>query len=389
MRKILYTIIISLTVAVGGYAQPRLDGILDIGSHNINAGEEFMTVSFNVTVAPKAVKSDYQFTVVPVLTDGYYKVSLAPIIIQGRRVKVNEARYELASGSTVEYDNVIFMKNGETTRYMSITPTQLWMQGARLVIESEMAGCCTQVEYQSKVLAENISIPIMYEDPIVEIVEVIEQKEVMSEPVTKLKSKADQLADIHTFVIPVSEYDYSDPFKAYNENRDNSLVIYFRQGSSKIDITYLDNARTVHDLINAVNMIQASDDSEVKYMLVAGFASPEGRLEANEKLAFERARNVKEYVAERTALSPEKVKVFNGSVDWIGLRKLVEDSNIPDKDRVLYIIDYIPVWDSQAQIGRHGELMRLNNGSTYRYMYREFFPKLRNGASIKVYYENK
>ena len=70
------------------------------------------------------------------------------------------------------------------------------------------------------------------------------------------------------------------------------------------------------------------------------------------------------------------------------MRELVAASDMKDKRAVLNIIDNTPLWDSSRQIGRQGELMRLNGGTTYRYMYNHFFPQLRNATYIKIYYGN-
>jgi len=54
---------------------------------------------------------------------------------------------------------------------------------------------------------------------------------------------------------------------------------------------------------------------------------------------------------------------------------------------VLNIIDTVPVWDATKNVGRLGLIMQLNQGKTYEYMKRHFFPKLRNAGYIKVFYE--
>jgi hypothetical protein len=68
---------------------------------------------------------------------------------------------------------------------------------------------------------------------------------------------------------------------------------------------------------------------------------------------------------------------------------MVEKSNLPEKRDILSIIDNTPVWDSGRQVGRLGELMRLNGGRTYRYLLNEYFPYLRSGAFIRVYHKSE
>ena len=82
-------------------------------------------------------------------------------------------------------------------------------------------------------------------------------------------------------------------------------------------------------------------------------------------------------------LGAEQIELYNGKVNWGGLRKLVAQSSMPYRDQVLNIIDNTPDYRRQA------ELMRLGGGAPYRYMLNNLFPELRNATYIKVYYENK
>ena len=156
-----------------------------------------------------------------------------------------------------------------------------------------------------------------------------------------------------------------------------------------VDPSYRDNAATLDNLISTIREIERSSDSRVVRVVIAGFASPEGTAEVNDRLARERAEAIRSYLTENSAISNDQVDLYNGSVDWHGLRMMVAASNMPDRDKVLDIIDNTPVWDAGRNTGRHGELMRLSGGVPYRYMLRDFFPDLRNAAYIRAYYENK
>jgi hypothetical protein len=97
---------------------------------------------------------------------------------------------------------------------------------------------------------------------------------------------------------------------------------------------------------------------------------------------------VKEYIVKQTGFEGDKIVLYNGTEDWRGLRMLVENSTMPYRDEVLKVIENTPLWDAATQTGRQGVLMRLRGGEPYKYIYKNFFPLLRNGAFIKVYYEN-
>ena len=107
----------------------------------------------------------------------------------------------------------------------------------------------------------------------------------------------------------------------------------------------------------------------------------------NEYLAGKRAQALTDYITSHTALSPSLFEISNIGVAWNALRALVADSDMAGKQQVLNIIDTVPVWDATKNVGRLGLIMQLNQGKTYEYMKRHFFPKLRNAGYIKVFYE--
>jgi hypothetical protein len=171
--------------------------------------------------------------------------------------------------------------------------------------------------------------------------------------------------------------------------REGALSLQFRQGSKTIVRELGENNRALVDLISVVRAIESSADSRVTRVVITGFTSPEGLLVDNQKLAQARADAVRAFVLDNSTLGSSRVQAHNGAVDWEGLRKLVADSNMPGKFRVLQIIDETPIWDARRNVGRHGELMRLNGGETYKYMLQYFFPQMRQAAFIKVYYDIK
>lgn len=171
-----------------------------------------------------------------------------------------------------------------------------------------------------------------------------------------------------------------------DRNREGSLIVYYELDSRTIDRNYRDNAASLARIREAVRTIEESEDSQVARVVIAGFASPEGLQSYNERLAWDRALRIKEWLLEQTGLTEEKVRVYNGAEDWRGLRKLVEESDLADKNQVLEIIDRAPQTDDAN--GRLAQLKRINNGETYRYLFERLFPELRNAAYIKVYFEN-
>ena len=203
-------------------------------------------------------------------------------------------------------------------------------------------------------------------------------------------STGDKLAQSYPYITPYEKFREprdSEPLSV--EERKHAITVHFVQGSYVVSESYGDNRQALADIMSSIRILENSADSEVAAVVVAGFTSPEGNYEANQRLAARRAEAVKAYILNRSGVRSDQVSVYAGGIDWQGLRMLAEASDMPSRQAVLDIIDNTPVWDAQRQVGRHGELMRLGGGDPYRYMLREFFPKMRNAAYIKVYYRNK
>ena len=338
-------------------------------------------VSFTAHIDHQSVKRNHTLVFAPVLTDGEFSVSLPPVVVEGKGARTAEARREWTSGTVARYDGAVYAESGSTVNYTASVPTQYWMNGATLKLERVLGGCTSYNRLADDALVRDLALWRTVE-PEPEITPVPESAWV---PVTV----ADSLSLAFSFILPETEYDETDPFKIYDDERENSLIVYFQVAKYDIVRGYMDNEHTLRNLVTAINMILSAPDSEVKHIVVAGFASPEGSFEQNNRLAFERAVSVKEYIMQSTGMADAKIKVYNGSEDWRGLRAMVVKSSLPEKRQIIEILDHAPVVGAGGQESRLTQLRQLNGGRTYNYLLNEYFPYLRNGAFIKVYYRNR
>jgi outer membrane protein OmpA-like peptidoglycan-associated protein len=256
------------------------------------------------------------------------------------------------------------------------------MVGGQLTLDGVSMGCCSSTEVPLGPLADNI----LYAERIIEtrLVEV---------PVVVPHTTGEEMAGQYRFVAPAEDFtlvrealqnpgDRAIVDRFIAETRQGSISIYFGQGLRALDDSFSSNNKSLVELIAAVRALILSGDSRVAAIVIAGFSSPEGSPELNDRLAYDRAVVVKDFLVDNTGVDPSVVRVFNGGADWAGLRKLVERSSMYDKQRVLEIID-------RGGADRLAMLRRLDGGRTYRYMLENLFPKLRQAAYIKVYYESK
>jgi outer membrane protein OmpA-like peptidoglycan-associated protein len=377
MKKRITILAIILLSTLSAASAQLADG--RVGIENISARREgeFVRVIYNAVIAPRAVKRDYSLLFVPVIVGGGFRQSLPAVVVHGRGSAVARRRRELAFGTTAGYDKATVVANGNIMTLSAIVPFQKWMHGADIVFESIEGGCCTMGVLQSAVVTRGI------------LPEPVSQPVPIPEPEWVPVSVGDSLSTAFRFVLPFSEFDPQEPFRIYDDERDNGLVIYYPLAKYDIDPDYMENSYSLNNLVNCIGMIVGSNDSKLAKIIVAGFASPEGSLELNDRLAFERAVSLKKYLMDHAGIADGDVLLFNGSVDWRGLRARIARGTLPEREALLRLIDNTPIYGENGRPGRFEALRRMNGGSTYRYLQAEHFPYLRSGAFIKVFYENK
>ena len=371
LSAILFATISAATAQVAG-------GRVAIENISVERQGESVEVNYVATIAPGAVKRDHTLMFAPVIVGEGFRQSLPAVVVHGPGSKVARRRRELSFGTNPGYGSATVATNGGRGPLSATVPFQEWMSGAEILFEAIEGGCCSSTILGSVAVARDI-LP----QPAAHVA--IPEPEPEWVPV----SVGDSLSTAFTFVVPFSEFDPEDPFKIYDDERGNALEVYFRLAKYDMDPLYPDNSYNLGNLVGCINMIMASGDSRVERIIVGGFASPEGSTALNDRLAFERAVTLKRYIMDNTAIRDDQVAVFNGSVDWRGLRMRIARSNMEEKDELLALIDNTPVEPTIVSPGRLEALRRLRGGSTYFRLQLEHFPYLRTGAFIKVFYRNR
>lgn len=378
MKRIFLVILTLFPVSFCVKAQNVQEKIEITGAEIVRSGDE-VSVTFCAQTKKNAVKGNFSYALSPVVTNGEHQVSFPTIVVRGKRAARVQARNEKLSGRPADCPEFRIVPPGVSVDYSASVPFQQWMEGAMLVLESSGWGCCSSETYSDRLLSDNILPPAVCEKPI--------PVETAPPPSPKLLTTGDTLALTFSFVIPESEWNEAEPI--YDEDREKALVIYFRQNGNDIRSDYENNQMTLINMSAAIQTILESPDSQVSRIIVAGYSSPEGPFRYNDRLAWERAVSVKEYIMKNTGIPDNMISLHNGSEDWRGLRAMVAASDLRDKAEILQIIDTVPILSADGlRKERLQRLKDLNGGVSYRYMANHFFPRLRNGAFIRVYYTN-
>lgn len=161
-----------------------------------------------------------------------------------------------------------------------------------------------------------------------------------------------------------------------------SAKIYFHRAMYNIDLGYEHNGSTLSNFIYEFNDIYGSDPSSFSYILIRTGCSPEGGIEYNRQLAFNRAKSIRDYLVDHLGINPTQVRIDPVGIDWSGLREEMAKQYFPGR------------WDMFALMDRYGvisstergdeatcqiQMMRDRGGEPWRWMSQNIFPKLRAG----------
>ena len=160
------------------------------------------------------------------------------------------------------------------------------------------------------------------------------------------------------------------------ETRD-SVQVYFRQGHSKLDLSFGDNRQALESIVKRLWEMR-SDALRLDRVAFVGGASPEGGVARNNYLSEQRAKALFAYLKERVPLPDSLLTVDYLGRNWHGLLRLVEATpEVPYREETLALLRDICGQDAGKSADPLGRLMRLKDGVPYRYMYRTLFPTLR------------
>lgn len=163
----------------------------------------------------------------------------------------------------------------------------------------------------------------------------------------------------------------------------DSVRVYFKQGIYKLELDFEDNERHLESFITRMHRLYKERRFAINQIRIVSGASPEGSSTINHMLSDRRAKAILDYLRNYMALPDSLINIVSPGVDWDGLERLVADSDLEYRDKVLDIVRNTPEWiykDGKIVDGRKRQLMMLQGGKVWWDMYDKLFPTLRSSA---------
>lgn len=152
----------------------------------------------------------------------------------------------------------------------------------------------------------------------------------------------------------------------------------FEAKMTKFNPNFADNAAALAELDKFIEEMNNNSSIEILRVSILGYASVEGTVDNNDKVSYKRTRSLADYISAKSPVLAKKALVGINGEDWEGLSKLVESSNMENKDKAIEIIN-------GPESGRFGKLRKLNGGKDYNRMMNELFPELRRADLVIEY----
>ncbi len=155
-----------------------------------------------------------------------------------------------------------------------------------------------------------------------------------------------------------------------SNNASNEFSVKYQINLARLISTYGNNATELKGLRSFVDNITEDDNKEIKRIEVTGYASPDGPVALNERLAKERAVDCSNYIKENHDIENCPCSAVGVALTWSDAEKAIAESSIPSKADVLQIIK-----SGESQMAIEAKLKEMS--SSWSYLANNILPKMR------------
>ena len=161
-----------------------------------------------------------------------------------------------------------------------------------------------------------------------------------------------------------------------------ALYVYFPTDSFNLDRQFGNNGLIMDSILYLVSELMKDSLTDMKMIQIVGFASFDGPLKRNIRLAQNRAKALKDYIQTNLNVPDSLFEVNSGGEAWSELEWAVEQSDYKLKNQILRIIR-----EEKDLNERERRLRQHNYGWTYVFLRDQLLARYRNAGYIKVYFD--
>lgn len=158
--------------------------------------------------------------------------------------------------------------------------------------------------------------------------------------------------------------------------------LHFRWDRSELDTAYMGNGEA---LARLSEQITAIGTAHIDSVVIRSQSSPEGTTRYNERLSIRRAATMRRWMEQHHAPLTDRLAIYPEGESWGQLRTLIAADTLLDSrtvERLLQILD-----DPATSIDT--KRWRITHHRAYRYLYRTYYPRIRNSMVCVVYFRRE
>ena len=328
-----------------------VDAQTPIRNEKMSHDSEVVTVTMEIDTDNATIPTRRKEVITPYIYNGKDTLYLDVVEVYGKgRFKRERQTNAIAGDKDWALGQGQLMKKAGVYNYESQVPLKRWMKSATLGVKRSIVGCACENESGDTDLA---------------------QASLFQEPQVSRRLPA---------------YTPTEISRRWDIGQDE-LEIVFKVSKVEIDSSVFDNEVTFKKILEAVDKIYSNPLYKIEKLHVAGYASPEGPKGFNKWLGINRAKALINYIISQRpeyGLTAANFEIHNGEENWVGLRRVLAESQMDNKDEVIEIIDNSQL-TSEA---KKNAIQALHDGKVWDSMLSEIYPKLRSARYLAVYYDS-
>lgn len=327
------------------------DAQTPVRNERMSHDSEKVTVTMDIDTDNAEIPTRRKEVITPYIYNGKDTLYLDVVEVYGKgRFKRERQTNAIAGDKDWALGQGQLMKNSGVYNYESQVPLKRWMKSATLGVKRSIVGCACENESGDTDLAQ----ASLFQEP-----QVIRR---------------------------LPAYTPTEISRKWDIGQDE-LEIVFKVSKVEIDSSVFDNEITFGKILEAVDKIYSNPLYRIEKLHVAGYASPEGPKGFNKWLGINRAKALINYIISHRpeyGLTADNFEIHNGEENWVGLRRVLAESQEAHKDEVIEIIDN----SRMTSEARKNAIKALYGGKVWASMLNEIYPKLRSARYLAVYYDS-
>jgi hypothetical protein len=303
-----------------------------------------LVIDMDIDMSRMDLKTNHAQILTPVVGSASEEIELPKVMIQGtarnkafvRELELNDQAYE-------EFEHnlpyAIVKPKGKLNYRFSI-PYESWMSDAYLDVEEDLCGCGDRSKIARSRVFDGLT------------------KDVIAEPAYRIR--------------PYLAYIQPEVEVIKKRQEIGNAYLDFPRGKNEILPNFGNNSIELAKIDKMIRTISTNRDITVQGVYMVGYASPESSVKFNTELSRARSESMMRYFMNNSSIPASLFETRTGGEDWDGLRRLLEDYPLSNKNEIFRIMNTIVDLDE-----REKAISKVGGGRPYKIIYEELYPKLR------------